>query len=139
MKSTEFLLEERRIGLDGIAGEWGYTPGSRCAKETRARDLLVSHRNEQERRRSQGLPCWEFRLIREDAEREVMGDEPTVPPCFPPAAAQAHAAELRQALADLLEWEARVWKGNQNTAWKEARRLMKQIRDEEDAAREGRS
>jgi len=62
-----------------------------------------------------------------------------VPPCFPPEVAQAHAAELRQVLADLLEWRARLNPGEpRHPEWREAKALMERIRDEEDAAREGR-
>lgn len=58
-----------------------------------------------------------------------------VPPCFPPQVAQAHAAELRAVLADLLEWRAR--RGAGGPEWTRAKALMTLIRDEEDAVREG--
>lgn len=62
-------------------------------------------------------------------------DRSPPPPLFPPEVAQAHAAELRSCLADLLNWGATTgcWTSK---AWREARALMERIRDEEDAARE---
>lgn len=56
------------------------------------------------------------------------------PSPFPRSVAVEHAGELRQAVADLLEWATRnSWHGG---PWRDAKALMTRIRDEEDAARE---
>lgn len=59
-----------------------------------------------------------------------------IPPCFPRSVAVEHAGELRQVLADLLEWKARVWGESTSPHWRRAKALMDTIRDEEDKARE---
>lgn len=67
--------------------------------------------------------------------RKLLGQAPSP---FPRSVAVEHAGELRQALADLLEWQARVWGDSGAPVWRDAKRLMTKIRDEEDEAREAR-